>query len=72
MDIFLHSKKTSWICFHKQSNTKKAGMTVILSPQAEKLYQLMIDAANLTGEETVVDAYCGIGTITMALAKKAK
>ena len=47
-------------------------MTVILSPQAERLYQLTIDAANLTGEETIVDAYCGIGTITMALGKKAK
>ena len=44
----------------------------INTPQAEKLYQLAIDAADLTGEETVVDAYCGIGTITIALAKKAK
>lgn len=44
----------------------------INTPQAEKLYQLAIDAADLTGEETVVDAYCGIGTITLALAKKAK
>lgn len=40
--------------------------------QTEKLYQLAIDAAQLTGEETVVDAYCGIGTISLALAEKAK
>lgn len=47
-------------------------MTFLLSSQAEKLYQLAIDAADLTGEETVVDGYCGIGTITLALANKAK
>ncbi|MDE1549603.1 23S rRNA (uracil(1939)-C(5))-methyltransferase RlmD [Jeotgalibaca caeni] len=40
--------------------------------QTEKLYQLALDAAELTGEETVIDAYCGIGTITLALAEKAK
>lgn len=40
--------------------------------QTEKLYQLAIDAAQLTGEEIVVEAYSGIGTITLALAKKAK
>lgn len=40
--------------------------------QTEKLYQLALDAAQLTGEETVIEAYSGIGTITLALAKKAK
>lgn len=40
--------------------------------QTEKLYQLALDAAELTGEETVIDAYCGIGTISLALAEKAK
>lgn len=40
--------------------------------QTEKLYQLALDAAQLTGEETVIDAYCGIGTISLALAEKAK
>ena len=40
--------------------------------QTEKLYQLALDAAALTGEETVIDAYCGIGTISLALAEKAK
>lgn len=47
-------------------------MTFLLSSQAEKLYQLAIDPADLTGEETIVDGYCGIGTITMALANNAK
>ena len=40
--------------------------------QTEKLYQLALDYAELTGEETVVDAYCGAGTISLMLAKKAK
>ncbi|MFC6291016.1 23S rRNA (uracil(1939)-C(5))-methyltransferase RlmD [Levilactobacillus angrenensis] len=40
--------------------------------QTEKLYQMAIDKAGLTGKETVIDAYCGIGTISLALAKHAK
>ena len=40
--------------------------------QTERLYQLALDYAQLTGSETVVDAYCGAGTISLMLAKKAK
>ncbi len=40
--------------------------------QTEKLYQLALDFAQLTGKETVVDAYCGAGTISLMLARKAK
>ena len=40
--------------------------------QAEKLYQCAIDFAQLTGQEEVVDLYCGAGTITLALAAHAK
>lgn len=40
--------------------------------QAEKLYDKAIAAAGLTGEETVLDLYCGTGTITLCLARKAK
>lgn len=40
--------------------------------QTEKLYSLALDYANLTGEETVWDLYCGIGTISLFLAKRAK
>lgn len=40
--------------------------------QTQKLYQLAIDKAELTGKETVVDAYSGIGTIGLTMAKKAK
>ena len=42
------------------------------TPQAEVLYQKAIDAAGLTGQERVLDAYCGIGSISLALAKHAK
>lgn len=40
--------------------------------QTEKLYQTAIDAAGLNGTQTVIDAYCGIGTISLAVAKHAK
>lgn len=40
--------------------------------QTEKLYQTAIDAAGLDGTQTVIDAYCGIGTISLAVAKHAQ
>lgn len=40
--------------------------------QAEVLYQKALDAADLKGGETVIDAYCGTGTISLCLAKKAR
>ena len=40
--------------------------------QTEKLYHLALEYADLTGEETVCDLYCGIGTISLFMAKKAK
>lgn len=40
--------------------------------QTEKLYRTAVKYAALTGEETVVDAYCGIGTITLFLAQHAR
>lgn len=40
--------------------------------QTEKLYSLALEYADLTGKETVWDLYCGIGTISLFLAQKAK
>ena len=40
--------------------------------QAEVLYGKALEFAGLTGNETVLDLYCGIGTITLCLAKAAK
>ena len=57
------------------------GITFAISPlsfyqvnpgQTEKLYSLALDYADLTGNETVWDLYCGIGTISLFLAGKAK
>lgn len=40
--------------------------------QTEKLYDLALQAAKLTGNEIVFDLYCGIGTIGIYMANKAK
>lgn len=42
------------------------------SAQAEKLYNKAIEFAALSGGETVVDCYCGTGTISLYLAKHAQ
>ena len=41
------------------------------SEQAEKLYNKALEYAALSGNETVVDVYCGTGTISLYLAKHA-
>ena len=57
------------------------GKTYALSPrsfyqinhsQTEVLYGLAVKAAHLTGKEVVLDAYCGIGTIGLTAADRAK
>ena len=57
------------------------GLTYQLSPlsffqvnpmQTEKLYQLALDYAGLTGGELAADLYCGAGTISLLLAQKAR
>ncbi len=40
--------------------------------QTEKLYRTALEFADLSGDEVVWDLYCGIGTISLFLAKKAK
>ncbi len=40
--------------------------------QTEVLYNKALEYAALSGEETVIDAYCGIGTISLFLAQRAK
>lgn len=39
--------------------------------QTEVLYSKTVEYAGLTGKETVIDAYCGIGTISLFLAQHA-
>ena len=40
--------------------------------QTYKLYSNALEFADLKGDETVIDAYCGIGTISLFLAQRAK
>ena len=56
------------------------GLTFRLSPrsfyqvnhhQAQRLYEAAIQRANITEKDTVLDLYCGVGTITLAMAKAA-
>lgn len=65
---------------HDFALTEK-GITFSISPlsfyqvnpvQTEKLYSLALEYAGLTGRETVWDLYCGIGTISLFLAGRAK
>lgn len=39
--------------------------------QAERLYAKALEYAQLTSQETVIDAYCGTGTISLYLAQRA-
>lgn len=56
------------------------GLTFRLSPrsfyqvnhtQAQRLYRAAIDLAGITKDDTVLDLYCGVGTITLAMASAA-
>lgn len=50
-----------------------AGSFYQINPvQTEKLYSTALDFAGLTGKETVLDAYCGIGTIGISASEKAR
>lgn len=40
--------------------------------QTEKLYNLAIEAASISKDDLLLDAYCGIGTISLIASKKAK
>lgn len=44
----------------------------INSIQAKRMYEIVRDFADLNKSETVLDLYCGIGTMTLILAKEAK
>lgn len=66
---------------HNDFALMQKGITFSISPlsfyqvnpvQTEKLYSLALEYAGLTGKEIVWDLYCGIGTISLFLAGRAR
>ena len=64
----------------EQITDELCGLKFALSPrsfyqinrdQAERLYDKAVEYAGLSGSETVLDLYCGTGTITLCMARKA-
>jgi 23S rRNA (uracil1939-C5)-methyltransferase len=73
-------KLTKVLAGHGSIIDKLGGLKFSISPtsfsqvnsgQTEVLFQKVVKYAALTGSETVLDVYCGIGPISMLLAKKA-
>ncbi|GAB3059673.1 23S rRNA (uracil(1939)-C(5))-methyltransferase RlmD [Salinicoccus sesuvii] len=56
----------------KQFHIKAKSFYQVNHAQTEKLYQKAIDLADLKGDETIIDTYCGIGTIGLCASDKAK
>ncbi len=71
--IVLHGKKTLHEELGELSFDLSARAFFQLNPvQTVRLYNEIKSAAALTGQEKVVDAYCGVGTIGLWLADEAK
>ena len=74
-------EKTRLIRGKERIEDQIGGLTFSISPrsfyqvnpvQTERIYAQALEYAGLTGKETVWDLYCGIGTISLFLARKAK
>ena len=74
-------KKTSVLWGSDTISDTMCGNTITLSPesfyqintpQAERLYQIAAQFAQLTGQERLLDLYCGTGTIGLSMARQAK
>lgn len=73
--------KTYCIAGRPYLTERLAGLTFHISPttffqinteQAETVIQVMLDELTLRGQEVLVDAYCGVGTLTLPLAQRVK
>ena len=60
--------KIGGLCF----NISARSFFQVNTAQAEVLYKTALDFAELRGRETVLDAYCGTGTIGLFMARKAR
>lgn len=56
----------------KTFNVSAASFLQVNPKQTEKLYTLALEKANISDADTVADVYCGIGTISLMAADKAK
>ena len=74
-------EKTRLIRGKERIEDQIGGLTFSISPrsfyqvnpvQTERIYAQALEYAGLTGQETVWDLYCGIGTISLFLAREAK
>ncbi|MGC1308754.1 MAG: 23S rRNA (uracil(1939)-C(5))-methyltransferase RlmD [Phormidesmis sp.] len=61
-------EKFAGLTFHIQPST----FFQVNTAQAEKLLAHIEEELALTGQETLVDAYCGVGTFTLPLARRVK
>jgi 23S rRNA (uracil1939-C5)-methyltransferase len=73
-------KETRYVLGQPFLEERFAGLTLNIYPntffqvfteQAEQIVQVILDELALQGTETIVDAYCGIGTLTLPLAQRA-
>lgn len=55
-----------------QFKISPASFFQVNTPQAENLYKKAIELAEIHDSSTVLDAYCGVGTLSLIAAKKAK
>ena len=72
-------KETRYVLGQPYLEERFAGLTFHIYPttffqvhteQAERLLRVILDELQLQGTETVVDAYCGIGTLTLPVAQR--
>lgn len=66
-----HSSVVDKIC-GMHFKVSPASFFQVNPPQAENLYQKALEFCALKGDETVLDAYCGVGTFSLILAPHAK
>ena len=68
--IWGESRLTDTLCGHTFSLSVPSFYQVN-RPQAERLYRLGVEFADLKGDELVLELYCGTGTITLTMAPHA-
>ncbi len=77
---YIHLRRSNEGIFCEEDRETESAIAYHISPQSfyqvnpvqtEKLYSIALEYAGLAGRETVWDLYCGIGTISLFLAKRA-